>query len=69
MRIPLWIHRAERRRRLLALGVSLTEQQTFSTRELDEILAVQQTHQDAENDAQKKQSDSMDGQHKLGGGR
>ena len=38
--LPSWVHRASRRRALLNLGVSLTEQADLPARELDEILRV-----------------------------
>ena len=38
--LPSWVHRAVRRRALLTLGVSLTEQAELPARELDEIVHV-----------------------------
>lgn len=38
--IPWWVRRANRRRTLLGLGVSLTEQAAYPARELDELLRV-----------------------------
>jgi len=38
--IPLWTRRAVQRRRLLLLGVSLTEQADMPARDLSEVLAV-----------------------------
>ena len=38
--LPSWVHRAVRRRTLLRLGVSLTEQAELPARELDEIMRV-----------------------------
>jgi hypothetical protein len=67
-RIPLWIRRADRRRRLLALGVSLDEQSRTSTRMLDEILAVDSTYNEAEKDSYDRQSQEAE-RGKFGGGR
>lgn len=47
---PGWLRRAMRRRRLLALGVSLSEQMATATRELDAILAVENVAVQVEND-------------------
>lgn len=68
-RIPLWIRRADRRRRLLALGVSLDEQSKTSTRLLDEILAVDNTYNEAEKDSYDRQAAAAErGGSKFGGG-
>lgn len=50
------MHRAERRRRLLELGVSLSEQAAWSTRELDELLAVAEVRARHANDQMKEVS-------------
>lgn len=38
--IPRWVHRAARRRSLLALGLSLADVAALPVREADELLAV-----------------------------
>jgi len=69
-RIPLWIRRADRRRRLLALGVSLDEQSRTPTRILDEILAVDSTYAEAEKDSYDRQVQETErGTNKFGQGR
>lgn len=70
MRIPMWIRRADRRRRLLALGVSLDEQARTPIRILDEILAVDSTYAEAEKDASDRHMKNAEReQGKLGQGR
>lgn len=54
--IPPWIHKANRRRRLLSLGVSLDEQRNYSIRELDELIAVDEIFQEAAKDEQDRQA-------------
>lgn len=47
--IPAWVRRAVRRRQLLLLGVSLTEQNELPARELDELLHVHAVYVDEQN--------------------
>lgn len=43
--LPAWMRRAVRRRQLLLLGVSLTEQAELPALELDQLMLVHQTYQ------------------------
>jgi len=54
--MPGWLHRAARRRRLLQLGLSLTEQMATPTYELDAILAVDTVVHEWEADEQERAS-------------